>query len=228
MTAGGVYRSDDGGDTWVARNQGLEAKSLTDEVGGATQCVHKLAVDALNPDVLWAQSHWGIFRTDDGGDRWKYVGRAGEPAAYQPTSASRSSPIPRSRIPLSSAARVDVYRCTPKGRCRVYRTIDSGLSWEALSDGLPGTNAHLTVLRDAFTIGDNPPSLLVFVPSPGTYSPRPTAVIPGVWSRPTCRPSCAFASSTDTGSLVPGGPLRPVPIRLSRRRLGPSRPRRQR
>ncbi len=163
MTAGGVYRSDDGGDTWVARNQGLEAKSLTDEVGGATQCVHKLAVDALNPDVLWAQSHWGIFRTDDGGDRWKYVGRAGEPGGLPtdfgfPIVTHTQEPNTAFVLPLES----DVYRCTPKGRCRVDRTIDSGLSWEALSDGLPGTNAHLTVLRDAFTIGDNPPSLLVF------------------------------------------------------------------
>jgi hypothetical protein len=31
-----------------------------------------------------------------------------------------------------------------------------------LSYGLPGTNAHLTVLRDAFTVGANPPCPLVF------------------------------------------------------------------
>jgi hypothetical protein len=31
-----------------------------------------------------------------------------------------------------------------------------------LSNGLPSTNAHLTVLRDAFSIGANPPYPLVF------------------------------------------------------------------
>jgi hypothetical protein len=61
-------------------------------------------------------------------------------------------------LPLES----ETYRCTSQGRCRVYRTTDASRSWEALSEGLPGTNAHLTVLRDAFVIGDNPPYPLVF------------------------------------------------------------------
>ena len=119
--------------------------------------MHKLAVDAVNPDVLWAQNHWGIYRTDDAGDHWESVGHAGEPDGVPsdfgfPIVSHPEEPDTAYVLPLES----DLYRCTPAGRCRVYRTTDGGLSWEAMSDGLPGTNAHLTVLRDAFTVGSQP------------------------------------------------------------------------
>jgi hypothetical protein len=61
-------------------------------------------------------------------------------------------------IPLQS----DEYRCTPEGRCRVYRTRDAAESWEALSDGLPQSDAHVTVLRDAFTCDGGDPAGLWF------------------------------------------------------------------
>ena len=40
------------------------------------------------------------------------------------------------------------------------RTADG--TWEALSDGLPGASAYLTVLRDAFDVASEPPYPLVF------------------------------------------------------------------
>ena len=138
ISTGGVYRSDDGGDTWVARNQGIEARSVAEPLPAIGQCVHKLAVDAVNPDVLWAQNHWGIYRTDDAGDHWESVGHAGEPDGVPsdfgfPIVSHPEEPDTAYVLPLES----DVYRCTPEGRCRVYRTTDGGLSWEAMSDGLP-------------------------------------------------------------------------------------------
>jgi len=163
ISSGGVYRSDDGGDTWVARNQGIEARALTGASPATGHCVHKLAVDAVNPDVLWAQTHWGIYRTDDAGDQWESVGRVGEPGGLPsdfgfPIVSHPEEPGTAYVVPLES----DLYRCTAEGRCRVYRTTDGGLSWEAMSDGLPGTNAHLTVLGDAFTVEADPPYALVF------------------------------------------------------------------
>ena len=78
VSAGGVYRSDDGGETWAARNEGIEARFLPESFPDHGQCVHKLAVDPVNPDVLWAQNHWGIYRTEDAGDHWTSLGRPGE------------------------------------------------------------------------------------------------------------------------------------------------------
>src|SRR3712207_7411839 len=34
------------------------------------QCVHKVAVDAGDPARMYAQNHFGVFRTDDGGGSW--------------------------------------------------------------------------------------------------------------------------------------------------------------
>ena len=163
ISTGGVYRSDDGGNTWAARNQGIEARFLPEPLPEVGQCVHKLAVDAGSPDVLWAQNHWGIYRTEDAGDHWESVGHAGEPEGVPsdfgfPIVSHPEEPDTAYVLPLES----DVYRCTPDGRCRVYRTTNAGLSWEALSEGLPSMSAHLTVLRDAFTVGTSPPCALVF------------------------------------------------------------------
>lgn len=163
VSAGGVYRSDDGGETWVARNEGIEARFLPDSFPEHGQCVHKLAVDAVNPDVLWAQNHWGIYRTEDAGDHWTSVGRPGEqdgvPSDFGfPVVSHPEEPDTAYVIPLES----DVYRCTPQGRCRVYRTVDGGRTWEPTGDGLPSVNANLTVLRDAFSIGTSLPFPLAF------------------------------------------------------------------
>ena len=61
-------------------------------------------------------------------------------------------------IPLTS----DMFRATAEARCRVYRTSDSGKSWEALTTGLPQENAHLTILRDAFCHDSQSPAGLYF------------------------------------------------------------------
>ncbi|MGO9963940.1 MAG: WD40/YVTN/BNR-like repeat-containing protein [Acidimicrobiales bacterium] len=163
VSGAGVYRSDDGGDTWVARNEGIEARLVTEPLRESGQCVHKLAGDAVDPDVLWAQDHGGIYKSVDAGDHWESVGRAGEPDGVvsdfgYPVVSHPDEPDTAYVLPLES----DAYPCTPEGRCRVYRTTNGALSWEALSEGLPRSNAHLKVLRDAFSIGTNQPCPIVF------------------------------------------------------------------
>ena len=65
------------------------------------------------------------------------------------------------------------YRCTPDGRCIVWRTEDAGASWTALTEGLPQTDAHLTVLRDGFTTdGDDPAGLYFGTRSGKLYGSR--------------------------------------------------------
>jgi photosystem II stability/assembly factor-like uncharacterized protein len=163
ISSGGVYRSDDGGQGWEACNEGIAARELPGSSSKALPNVHKLAVDAVNPDFLWAQATSGVYKTLDAGDHWEPVGHTGQPSGLPsefgfPIVAHPEEPGTAYVLPLESGT----YRCTPQGRCRVYRTTDGGLSWEALSDGLPSSNAHLTVLRDAFSVGSEPPFPLVF------------------------------------------------------------------
>ncbi len=176
VSAGGVYRSDDGGKTWLSRNDGIEARFLPESFPDHGQCVHKLAVDPVNPDVIWAQNHWGIYRTEDAGDHWTSLGRPGEsdgvPSDFGfPIVSHPEEPDIAYVVPLQS----DSYRCTPEGKCRVYRTVDAGRTWEAMTEGLPGTNAHMTVLRDAFAVGGALPYPLVF----GTRSGHVFASVDG-------------------------------------------------
>jgi hypothetical protein len=115
-----------------------------------------VARDAADPERLYLQHHGGIYRSDDGGGSWSAMtGIAGMdfgfPVVAHPTRADTAY-----LLPLES----DGYRCTPDGHCTVWRTTDAGASWEPLTAGLPQDNAHLTVLRDAFTTdGDDPAGL---------------------------------------------------------------------
>lgn len=56
----GIFRSDDGGDTWHATDGAVENTYITD-----------MAVSPGN--VLYASTSHGIFKTSDGGDRWHRI-----------------------------------------------------------------------------------------------------------------------------------------------------------
>ena len=79
ISTAGVYRTDDGGKTWQARNNGVRAEFLPDKYPEFGQCVHKVVQDAAHPERLFLQNHWGLYRSDDGGDveghrEWRAVG----------------------------------------------------------------------------------------------------------------------------------------------------------
>lgn len=74
----GIYRSTDGGDTWVQLTNGLPPS--TDQTGRIG-----LAISASNPDVLYTSytenpitnSFQGIYKTIDGGDTWTQTNDSG-------------------------------------------------------------------------------------------------------------------------------------------------------
>jgi hypothetical protein len=163
IASGGVYRSDDDGDTWHSKNVGIAAAGGTDGPSGLGRGVHKLAFDAAGPDALFAQTDSGVYRTEDAGESWVAVGRSGEASGLAsdfgfPVVGHPVEPGTAFLFPLES----DAYPCSPGGRPRVYRTTDSGAHWGALGAGLPHQNAHVTVLGDAFTVGDGAPYPLAF------------------------------------------------------------------
>ena len=159
ISAAGVYLSDDGGGSWRASNTGIRVPFMPDdpepEFG---QCVHKVARDAADPERLYLQHHGGIYRSDDGGRSWGPMAPIAGMDFGFPVVAHPTEPGTAYLLPLQS----DEYRCTPDGRCTVWRTRDEGASWEPLTTGLPQRDAHLTVLRDAFTGDGQQPAGLYF------------------------------------------------------------------
>jgi hypothetical protein len=155
ISTGGVYRTDDGGRTWQARNAGIRTPFIPgDEAPEFGQCVHKVALHPARPDTLFLQHHWGVYRSDDAGDTWQDVGAALPSDFGFPVVVHPREPDTVYVVPLDS----DMVRVSAEGRFRVFRTRDGGRAWEALEDGLPGDEAWLTVLRDAFTTDDLDPA----------------------------------------------------------------------
>lgn len=164
VSAAGVYLSDDGGGSWRASNAGIAVGFVPEtpvlEFG---QCVHKVARDAADPDRLYLQHHGGIYRSDDGGGSWTAMTSIAGMDFGFPVVAHPTRPGTAYVLPLES----DEFRCTPEGRCTVWRTTDAGGSWEPLTAGLPQRDAHLTVLRDAFTTDGRDPAGLYFATRTG-------------------------------------------------------------
>ena len=113
---------------------------------------------AAKPNRLFLQNHWGLYRSDDSGDSWQDIAH-GVPSDFGfPMAMHPHDPDTVYIVPLDS----DLYRCTPEGKLRVYRTRDAGRSWQALTRGLPQKNALETVLRDALTTDSLEPAGIYF------------------------------------------------------------------
>lgn len=146
ISTGGVYQSEDGGESWRVTNKGVSAEFLPDKFPEFGQCVHKVARNPNNADQLFLQNHWGVFRSDDHGENWVDIGDEGLPSDFGFGLAITDTGA-ACVIPLEA----DTFRCTPEGKLRVYRTGDGGTTWKPLTNGLPQQDAFETVLRDAFT-----------------------------------------------------------------------------
>ena len=147
ISVGGVYATNDGGATWQARNRGIRVAFAPEKYPEFGQCVHKIVMHARQPERLFLQNHWGLYRSDDGAETWHDIA-VGVPSDFGFAMAMHPhNPDCVYILPVES----DEFRCTPEGRLRVYRTRTAGASWEPLTRGLPQKGAHENVLRDAMT-----------------------------------------------------------------------------
>jgi hypothetical protein len=158
VSTGGMYVTEDGGENWRPSNKGVRADFLPDKHPEFGQCVHKVVQSRSKPERMYLQNHWGLYRTDDRGENWVDIAN-GVPSDFGfPVTMHPTDPDCAWIVPLEA----DAFRCTPEGKLRVYRTRNAGQQWEALTNGLPQSDAYETVLRDAMAVDPLGPAGVYF------------------------------------------------------------------
>ena len=162
ISAAGVFRSDDGGETWVAATRGLTSDFLPDPGASIGHCVHNITMHPSRPETLFMQKHWDVMRTDNAGELWHEVS-GNLPSDFGfPIAVHAHEPETIYVVPITS----DEHHFPPEGKLRVYRSRTGGNEWEALTDGLPQEDCYVNVLRDAMAV-DRLPGCGVYLGTTG-------------------------------------------------------------
>ncbi|HEY5753531.1 MAG TPA: exo-alpha-sialidase [Chthoniobacterales bacterium] len=159
ISAAGVFRSDDAGETWRPINRGLKSQwELPDPDADIGHCVHRIAMHPSRPDVLFMQKHWDVMRTDNAGEIW-YEISGNLPCDFGfPIDVHAHEPDTIYVVPIKS----DSEHFPPEGKLRVYRSRTGGNEWEALTNGLPQKDCYVNVLRDAMAVDSLDPCGVYF------------------------------------------------------------------
>ncbi len=149
-SAGGAFRSNDGGASWRA-------------LGEPGFDVQRLAVHASSPNLIYGQTANGLMRSNDGGATWNDVsGSLPSPFGYT-VEVHSMEPETIYVVPMKNAAEdypVD-------GKLRVYRSRAGGTKWEPLTTGLPQRDCYVSVARNALCADGLDPCGLFFGTSAG-------------------------------------------------------------
>jgi molybdopterin converting factor small subunit len=160
ISAVGVWVTEDGGQSWELGNAGLVPRYLPEEARDQplARCIHHLERAPLRPERIFMQFHGGVYRSDDAGRTWTGIAD-GLPSDFGfPLVVDPADPDSAYVIPLNAAED----RITAEGRLRVFETRDAGATWTARSQGLPQSDAYLTILRQAFGADGREPMGLWF------------------------------------------------------------------
>lgn len=150
-SAVGVFRSDDGLETFTPVNDGVPAAGYPEdaprpEVG---YCVHGLQTDPADTTRLWRQDHMGVFRSLDAGKTWERH-EDGLPSwfgfvMWRDDASGRL---------FTQNLHSDGERLPVDGRFVIARSHDDGESWQPSGDAWPEAPTYTQVLRGAVD-GDN-------------------------------------------------------------------------
>jgi hypothetical protein len=150
ISCGGVWLSDDCGDSWRLCGPGMYAEFMPPEQrdNPNIQDVHRVVQSPSRPETLWAQHHNGVFRSTDGARSWHEItairpSKFGFAVAVHPDDADTAWFVPAVK---------DECRVPVDGAFVVARTRDGGKSFETLSDGLPQTHAYDLVYRHGLAV----------------------------------------------------------------------------
>ena len=119
-TSMGVFETEDGGTHWVKRMDGMIEVLM----------VVTVDIDPNQPQTLFAGTTGGVYRSFDGAKNWEKVNNG----LVAPEVLKSSRALNVVKIKIDPHHPETVYAATLKG---LYKTIDSGDSWERIAESLP-------------------------------------------------------------------------------------------
>ncbi len=154
ISCGGIWESLDAGASWQSIGQGFKADFVPPEMVSEpnVQDPHRISRCAAHPQVMWAQLHFGLYRSTDHGRTWQplaghpEVGDFGFPIVADPVNPLRAWTVP---------AQSDALRHAPGARMCVARTDDGGHSWQLFRSGLPQQHAYDLVYRHGIALAND-------------------------------------------------------------------------
>lgn len=150
ISSGGVWLSEDGGEQWSARTDGMRAAYMPPEraFDPNIQDPHRLVACRAAPDTLWVQHHNGIFRSDNGGLRWQELTEVAPSTFGFAVAVHPDDPATAWFVPAIK----DERRVPVDGRLVVTRTRDGGKSFKTLSKGLPEKDCFDLIYRHGLAV----------------------------------------------------------------------------
>ena len=170
ISAVGCLVSDDGGETWEARNNGVPSfvDIFAEEFGiplthrDIHNCIHK-AVRHPSNGLVYQQNHDGVFKSHNDGVEWIDISE-GLPSRFGfvigVTMDGTVFTVPQHDWEEPVGVRMT-------GQLEVYRMRDGSDTWEKLTNGLPEVS-NLTLYREGMTTDRWTPGGVYFGTSDGT------------------------------------------------------------
>lgn len=150
VSCGGVWKSDDAGETWRVAGHGLRSDYMPPDQAydPANQDPHLIAPCPADPDVVWCQHHNGIFKSEDGAETFAEITDV-KPSVFG--FAVAAHPTDRQTAWFVPAVK-DEKRVPVDGRLVVTRTRDGGKSFDVLGEGLPQSGSYDLIYRHALDV----------------------------------------------------------------------------
>jgi len=126
-TSRGVYKSVNGGDTWVTANNGLMPP-----FGGQIPRINRLVIDPSNRLTLYAATTRNVYKTVDGGANWVQVR----------TGLGQNELTEILALAIDPTTPATLYAGTNGFSGGLYKTTDGGMTWRASATGLTLPNSN--------------------------------------------------------------------------------------